>query len=345
MSIKPLDCAALFAAAALPLPAPAQAAHAAGSVQNRTIQQASAPLIALRALDARVAAVAYRLSVGAEALCGGQVSWRSGIELHHITQYGALGADQARTLFGLGSIPAILTLAPASGADRAGLRPDDWILAADTRPMPNAEASGPPRFLVVQQSTDVLESAFADGEAALLVSRTGIAREVRVSAVRGCTSRFQVVPGARPDARADGRFVQLTSAMVELAADDDELAGSLAHELAHNVLRHRERLNAAGLQRGILESVGRNARLRRETEAEADRYSIYLAAAAGFDPQGAVRFLTKLLRRAEPVFQSPTHPAHRDRIAAMQREIDRIAQLRAAGQPIRPPADLPSPAS
>ena len=72
--------------------------------------------------------------------------------------------------------------------------------------------------------------------------------------------------------------------------DDADIAVVVAHELAHNILRHRARLDAAGISRGLFAEVGRNGRLIRRTEDEADLLGLHLLRNAGYDPASAPRF-------------------------------------------------------
>jgi predicted Zn-dependent protease len=175
-----------------------------------------------------------------------------------------------------------------------------------------------------------LEAAFADGAATLAILRGGERLSIHVAADPGCSSRFQVLPSPRIEAHADGRYVQVSSAMIEFTRDDDELAATVAHELAHNILRHRARLNAARVDRGLLAPFGRNGRLFRQTELEADRLAIHLMARAGFDPAAAVRLWTRQSRASSRLFAG-THPDWRARIAALEGEIAAIAAARARG--------------
>src|SRR3546814_9337771 len=93
------------------------------------------------------------------------------------------------------------------------------------------------------------------------------------------------------------------------------LAAAVAHELAHNILRHRERLDAADVDRGLFKGFGRSARLFRQTEVEADRLSVWLMRGAGYDPQAAVRLWGRFGTRGGPVLIQPsTHPPRRDRV-------------------------------
>ena len=120
--------------------------------------------------------------------------------------------------------------------------------------------------------------------AVLGLRRGAASRTLEVRAERGCASRFLILPSRQLNAFANGRSVQVTSRLAEEVRREDELAAVLAHEFAHHVLRHRARLDAAGVERGLLGNFGRNARLIRETEEEADRLSVWLLARAGYDP-------------------------------------------------------------
>jgi predicted Zn-dependent protease len=81
--------------------------------------------------------------------------------------------------------------------------------------------------------------------------------------------RFGLDTSPRINAYARGRTVLVTKGAYLLAGNDDVLAGLLAHEVAHLLLGMR------GPQ----------------SEFEADRLGVKLAAEAGFHPQGLRRFL------------------------------------------------------
>lgn len=288
---------------------------------------------ALRQLDERVLALGQRLAVAARDLCGLR-QWHPGFAVHDLSQY----AGQARRALAatpLGQGPAVLALVPGGPVAVAGLRHDDVILAADGVPLPRAPRDVENSFAPTERIIAALERAFGDGRATLAVRRGEMEQTIEVPAALGCASRFQVLPSARLAALADGRWVQLTSTIAAFAADDQELAGLIAHELAHNILRHRVRLNEAGIDRGLLQHFGRNARLTRQTELEADRFAVYLLARAGFDPRALIRVWNRLAPRTASLFGG-THPRWRDRIAAVQVEIAEVERLRAAGHDIRP---------
>jgi len=142
---------------------------------------------------------------------------------------------------------------------------------------------------------------------------------------------------------APGGYIFVTSAALALMEDEAELAGVLAHEVAHVDRRHIvEALNIrapeaspmAGLTRffgGATEAtqvffsqaVDRVVELlfedglQREDEFEADRFGVRTAARTGYDAEGFSRFLSRLselegARAADEL--SDTHPAAGERL-------------------------------
>jgi Zn-dependent protease with chaperone function len=293
-------------------------------------------LLAMRALDRRVATVGHRLAVANLDLCAAR-AWLPGVAVHDLSQYGAEFRPAATRAFGLGAGPAVLALAADGPAERAGLRADDILLALDGEPPPQGAPRRAGSFDRMELILAALDRAFADGRADLAVARGGIRLTIAVEAEQGCASRFQLIPGGGLNAKADGRYVQVTAAIVDYVADDAELAAVLAHEFAHNILGHRVRLDEAQVARGLLRNFGGNARRIRDTEVEADRFSVYLLERAGYDPDAAVRFWSRFGRRGLNFLGSPTHPNWRRRIALFETEIAAIRSARAAGRAPAPP--------
>lgn len=312
-----LACCWLWSAPAVAAPPPRESGEAS--------------LVAMRALDQRVATIGHRLAVASLDLCA-ERAWLPGIAIHDLSQYGAAFRPAAIRAFGLDAGPAVLALAAAGPAERAGLRADDILLAMDGQAPPRSALGRGGNFVQMERILSMLDLAFADGRAALEIRRRGERLTILVEAEQGCLSRFQVVPGRGLNARADGRYVQVTTAIAQYVADDGELAAILAHEFAHNVLGHRVRLDEAGVSRGFLGNFGANARRIRETEIEADRLSVYLMERAGYDPAAAVRFWSRFGRRGLNFLGSPTHPNWRARILSFETEIAAIRRARAAGQ-------------
>jgi Zn-dependent protease with chaperone function len=315
---------ALFAAAmaapamaAAPEPPPATSVHAQ-----------------LAALEARVATVGFRLTTANAAWCPvqqPQLGWIWG----DLRLYGAAQRDTARAAYGASAAdaPFIAAIAPGSPAAIAGLRVGDTVMAVAGQPIAASDPGDPfARIADLESRIEALPPA-----ATIMIGRTD-GQNVDVLPLPGCASDFRVEPRDRLAGAANGRLVLISAGLAQYAANDDELAAAVAHELAHNILRHRARLDAAGVDRGLMKQFGRSARLFRQTEAEADRLSVWLLAGAGYDPAAAARFWTRFGQRAgRPLFQAGTHPGWRDRVAALEAEAASIAAARAAGRPLTPP--------
>lgn len=308
---------------------PALAIVAASGSVPAIAKEASADhsLQALRDLDTKVATVALRLALASDELCSNQVHL-PGIVPHDLSQYHKDSRAAASALFGLGDYPGVLTVAKGGPAYRAGLREDDTLISIDGRPFPAGRPTqAAASFNVTEQVLDLIEAAFSDGQAELVVRRGGRDERIAVKAEHGCASRFQVIPSRSFGASADGQYVQITSRMVAFAENEPELAAILAHELAHNILQHRARLNDAGIKRGLLRYFGRNARLIRATEEEADLLSVYILNEAGYSPFAAAQMWERLgPRRPWGIMGSPTHPNWKKRVAALRAEAAKLAR-------------------
>lgn len=123
-------------------------------------------------------------------------------------------------------------------------------------------------------------------------------------------------------ARSDGRTIQIGYGLAARATDE-QVAVIFAHELAHSVLHHRERLEAAGAGKGVIGQVGKDRRLNLQAEQDADRLSVYLLANAGIDPHAAPRLWRSKFGKklSGGIFHNPSHQSAKDRAQMMEAEI------------------------
>ncbi|WP_294315653.1 M48 family metallopeptidase [uncultured Sphingomonas sp.] len=275
---------------------------------------------ALRQVDGRMAAIAYRLTTANAPLCR-SLAPTPGWAIHSLGQYDPALRDQARASFGFETPIAVEAVVPGSAAAKAGVRAGDSIVSVDGRPIgsgaPGKDASSAARDAAVEQ----IAGLPADRSLAVELMREGRTRTVTIPASPGCRSAFEVLLGPGMTASADGRIVQIGVRFFERYTDD-EVAVVVAHELSHNILRHAARLEAAGVKRGLLSEVGRNGRLFRLTEDQADLLGAYLLRNAGYDPQIAVRFWREHGGDVDGgLFRSRTHPSSSARAKALEAAI------------------------
>jgi predicted Zn-dependent protease len=159
------------------------------------------------------------------------------------------------------------------------------------------------------------------------------------------TWRFGVLEAPQVNAFAvPGGTVFITRGLLERMSSEAELAGVLAHEIAHVVRKH----HLKAIQKGALASLGGQAAsaalkdmsaeakqklvsfgtemysrgLDKGDELEADRLGVVIAARGGYDPYGLPAVL-QTLQAANPADSAvalmfKTHPAPGERLAALE---------------------------
>lgn len=280
----------------------------------------------LRAADARLERLGERLAIAAAPWCR-TVQPALGIAIHGPDQYLGDAQAPATAHFGFTTPIGVSGIVPGGAAARAGVKADDSIAAIDGRRTD--------RFDILPSDTRATAPLAAFDRAAATLSPAG---PVRLSLQRGgkpveavlktvpmCRARFEQRDADVVAASADGVLVQISSRLMD-TLDDEGVAVLLAHELAHNVLEHRRRLNAAGVSRGLLAGFGRNAGLFKQTEVEADILSVHILAKAGYDPAIGGRFWQINGSKLAGGLRDATHPGWRDRAATMTAEAGRVAE-------------------
>ncbi len=171
---------------------------------------------------------------------------------------------------------------------------------------------------------------------------------------------FLVVNSSEINAIAcPGGFILISSGLIDVTSNEDELAAILAHEVAHVTLQHGrssidqarwtefgilvaeesteqwgsdELQSAAGDYGDIVEDVVSNIITKgysRETEYQADSLAAVICASAGYDP-GAIasvlQTMSAIVSRSGPGFWQ-THPSPEDRLAAVNTVISTLPQI------------------
>lgn len=154
----------------------------------------------------------------------------------------------------------------------------------------------------------------------------------------------------------------VTRGLIALADDQSELASVIAHEMGHVIARHAELREKKEEQVDLVNRVVTDvvsdpeagalalaksklelASFSRQQEFEADSIGIGIAARAGYDPYGAVRFLTAMERDAalKPE-ESPgsINPAAPDFLSSHPSTPERVTRAIATAQQYKPPASI-----
>lgn len=129
-----------------------------------------------------------------------------------------------------------------------------------------------------------------------------------------------MVRGAAPEACWLGEGVLWVSeGLLDLGLTDDELAGVLAHELAHGVSGHHVRQAATFRLRvnpspELMEEAARERRENHADEFRADELGREFAVAAGYRADGLAGALTRLQQNGCGAAETATHPSLAERL-------------------------------
>lgn len=286
----------------------------------------------LRQADMRIASIGYRLSVGAASLCDRREPGL-GIQLHTLAQYAPETRAAVRAHFGFTGPIAIEGVVADSPATDAGLKQNDVVVAIGPVVLPADVPAAATTETLAKLHAEIATLAPASA-LSVEVERGGRRLQLQIVPVPACFSRYELRIADAFDARANGELIQITSKYLE-ETPDELLPAVLAHELAHNILRHRDRLTAADAEFGFASGFGRNVGLFRQTEIQADILSVHLLMRAGYDPRIAERFWREVgPKLLAGKVRSRSHPSLADRIATMKAVIARV--IAAGGN-----ADLP----
>lgn len=314
----------------------------AEAYQAEAAFQREAMLKRLQDHDRRLAGVVFRLQRANVDLCprrGPLTGW----VLHHSAQYDAATRDGVARLYGLDAYPGVLAIAPGSPAGLADLREGDRLVAVNGRELAVAPPPGGVSYAPIAQATRLLGEDLAKGPARLSLLRGVTPVEITLRPVPGCDYPVQLLTSDELNAWADGRRVSITTAMVRYALTDDELAIFVAHELAHNILGHQQRIAASGPAGAVFGNVGTPPGNLIALEREADYLGLYLAVRAGFDLTSA----PELWRRfgadyPQARYARWSHPGALERAVNLGAALREIQAKQAAGQPLLPnPAAVP----
>lgn len=272
-----------------------------------------------------------------------------------------------KTLQKLATSAALALLVVASGAGADDIELPDMGSPADAV-LPKSEESRFGRAIMaeIRRSGRVVEDPLVTE----YVNEIG--RRIAAHANDG-SHRFEffVVDDPRINAFAlPGGFIGVHTGLLEATRNEDELAGVLAHEIAHVTQRHIARAihanqrqgilttalmlgalvagvaggSADAVQAGIAVAQGTAAQSQinftRSNEYEADRIGINALYDAGYDPHGMASFFEVMSRQqpASPELRAPeflrTHPVTTNRIAE--------ARNRAQVYPRQPKSDSTS---
>lgn len=167
-----------------------------------------------------------------------------------------------------------------------------------------------------------------------------------------CVYKIHLKEEKTVNAYADGKDIYVTTAMMNFAKSDEELATILGHEYAHNLMGHvdAQMKNAlagrlVGMTLDILAAAGGvgtgsifsdagahigGLSYSQAFENEADYIGVYIMAHAGYDIQNAPNIWRRFSVKdgGQGIYTSTTHPTNPHRFLALSKAIQEIEHKR-----------------
>ncbi len=188
----------------------------------------------------------------------------------------------------------------------------------------------------------------------LTVNRNGETIPMSIGGKPFCQYPVLLFSHDKINAFSDGKYIILTTGMYRMAQKDEELALVLAHEIAHNFLKHRKQKEQKAAPGTILDfavaiTLGINthgaignmvaAPYSREFEREADYVGLYLAARVGYDISDSANFWRRMAIEDPSSIEkaySNTHPSSPERYLAIEKAVQEINEKKQLGMPLVP---------
>ncbi|GGB91003.1 hypothetical protein GCM10011352_16310 [Marinobacterium zhoushanense] len=236
---------------------------------------------------------------------------------------------------------------PGSAAERADVRVGDMLLAVDGKTTIGGPGAVDDYKQMVQRAGNV--SIKLD----LLRGEERLTRELKPDPA--CNYTLHVVMDNAINAYADGQNVIITSGLIRFAESDAEVAMVLAHEIAHNAMKHLEakqsNISAASLldilvaaygvnTRGLFANLGGQA-FTKEFEQEADYVGLYILARADVPMNGLSDFWRRMAAESPDANSNSifrTHPISAKRTLAIEQASAEIDGKRTRGEQLLPKA-------
>lgn len=296
---------------------------------------------------ARLLDIAFPIEVAAAPLCGKDVAQGFGINVADLSNLREELRGTAHETLGLGDTPQILHVVPNSPADKAGLKEGDKIVSLGGHGIASGEHAA-------DKAMDVLHTAGAGALEFEVQDKNGGNRKISVTPAAMCSYAFYIGKADAVNAFAEGDSVVIMAGMMRFAANDQELALIVSHEMAHNIMRDQQTMPAAAIPGAVVDFVvsdllgfnthgvfarGGGRSYTQDFEADADTVGLYMMARAGFDIDGAPEFWRRIAAAYPESIKdslSAAHPATPYRSVLLQKTIADIKEKQAKGEPLIP---------
>jgi predicted Zn-dependent protease len=299
----------------------------------------------------RLQNVAIPLLEAAAPFCGDRVRGASGFVATNAYRWkkeyynAALSSGFSDTL-------VVLNVAPNSAAAVAGLVAGDRILAVNSTPILIGRTAIDDLSAKIPSSKDKRIQTYR-----LSIRRGEDTSTIEISPRLACAYTPIVTPEDMVNAYADGHSIFVTAGILRFLPDDNDLAVVVAHEIAHDAMRHIDAqmknsligtllgavVDVAAASQGVnTDFASQGAKLgamvfSQDFEREADYVGLYILALGG-RPFDQAANLWRQIGAANPgsIKFATTHPTTAERFVRLDTWRNEVSRKVALGQPLQP---------
>ncbi|MDP2848287.1 MAG: M48 family metallopeptidase [Humidesulfovibrio sp.] len=275
-------------------------------------------------------------------LCGERVVHGVGLRFLELDDYKKEQRELVQEVLGVSWRPTVFQIPPGSPGALAGMRRGDIVLLVSNVQVANKK-----------EAHAAIDAAIEKGEEIpIVVERGGERLTFVIKAVPLCGYPVLLNKDPVVNAYADGDRIFVNLGLLKFIQSDDELAGVIGHELAHNTQKHvRDKVTNATLGRLLVDlpvivltgvdpnvgwQIGRSL-YSQGYEFEADYVGQYYTARAGYD----IRIVPNLWRRMalddpKGITLGTTHPCTSERFVALDAAAAEIENKRKNGLALKP---------
>ena len=340
MKFMKMPWLAAFAGAAIlagcaNLPSPSHPTDTASATPHRSINLPQA-VQETAAMQDRLTRVAAPLLLKNQQSCKKLSRPLMGFTARNQYSFAPEYATVAAQTLGLNDMLQVASVMADSGAAKSGLHRGDVLLAIGETPMPQGPTAeqDAPRVLApfLAKPSEPIQ---------LTVQRDGKPRVLSIHPTAACAFRIELGNANNVNSYADGRRIMVTRGMLHFVQSDTELAYVIAREMAHNALRHPDRLKYASVageiidalkpllpQNGAENQTSDLPPIPKEMDALADRLALHMLRRAGYNIRQAGAFWKRLAEQYPQniaTAHTALHPETEYRLAAIEKTIADIA--------------------
>jgi len=292
--------------------------------------------------------VAWPVLLAALPICDREFHKRDlGISVASLSSFPSHYAEAAKAVLNMGDALQVVTVAAHSPAASAGIKPGDKLLSMNGLLIARGRDAA-------KNFDKTLASLLAyDNVITLKMERDGVSQDVSLKGEMLCHFPPVATMGDEVNAYADGKRIVVSKGMLRFTENDLELSTVIAHELAHNMMRHIDAKKSnywlgtaadiaaavAGVNtQGAFGRMGATA-YSQDFESEADYVGVYVQALAKQPIEDIANFWRRMAAEHPGGIKEnhgASHPSTPQRFVAIEKTVEEIRNKQKAGFPLVP---------